>query len=103
MNRNEALKLLGLDNAATALTPEIVQTAFRCAMVAHHPDTRADQIDLNEHRVLDVTVYQEARKVLLDNLSSADLCCKLCGGLGKVPSKMGYRACVACKGTGDRQ
>lgn len=95
MNRNEALSLLGLDKAAVTLTPEIVQTAFRRAMVQHHPDTGG--------HATNIAVYQAARKVLMDNLTDADSACKLCKGAAMVRGTMGYRACVACNGTGVRR
>ncbi len=95
MNRNEALKLLSLDNAVVTLTPEIVQTAFRRAMVEHHPDTGG--------AATNVGVYQEARKVLLDTLNDADSACKLCQGVKMVRGKFGWRNCTACHGTGVRQ
>lgn len=103
MIRAEALSILKLDNCKTALTAEIVHQAFRRAMIAHHPDTRASQIGLSEYRTLDVGVYQQARKLLLTTLSDDDSACNLCKGLGMVPHKFGNRACVACHGMGVRQ
>lgn len=95
MKRDEALKLLGLEKCVTTLTPEIVQTAFRRAVVENHPDKGGEATNIG--------VYQTAKKVLLDNLVDADSTCKLCGGLGTVRGTMGHRACVACSGTGVRR
>lgn len=99
MKRELALQLLCLDKAKTTLTPEIVMEAFRARVKLAHPDT-APGACLERPLVQDLLC---AKKILLAQLTDADSACKLCSGVGMVRGTVGYRACVACKGTGVRQ
>lgn len=102
MNRVEALKILGLDKALPDLTSDMVLEAFRSRVKLVHPDTAESA---GESNVTHLSVQQltEAKKVLLESLQGTDLYCRLCRGRGMVPSHMGCRKCVACKGTGERR
>jgi hypothetical protein len=113
MKQSEARKVLGLDSAVAALTPEIVTEAFRARCKECHPDTVAQAMDnMKAKQAADtdspVTVWTmdkltTARKTLMDALSGADFACKLCGGSGKVRGRMGLVVCGPCKGTGDKR
>lgn len=107
--RDLALRALGLNKAVVPLTAEIVHEAFRAAVKASHPDLeirRADpearkHIDLRDSPVVDMDALTKAKEFLLRNLGDeADSACKLCSGRGSLPSGMGWRQCVACKGAG---
>ena len=100
MNRNEALNLLDLQHAVTPLTADIVNAAFKRAIRFGHPDSPDYKADLHIHNM---GVYQDARKLLLEEPKAVDSHCKLCGGAGMVKSTMGWRQCVACNGTGVRR
>lgn len=101
MKQAEARAMLGLDKALADLTEEIVVEAWRGAVKRNHPDTAtaAEQPQI----VWTVDALSIAKKTLLDSISGADFACKLCSGRGKVPAKMGWRTCSACKGTGDKR
>lgn len=95
MTRDEALKLLKLDACAANLTEAIITRAWRGALIANHPDTAAAGVP--------VDYLTTAKKMLLADVSERNITCTLCAGRGKVRHGMGTRACVACKGTGDRR
>lgn len=99
MKRDEALKLLGLESAVPSLTPEIVGAAFRAKVKLVHPDSTGETNVTHQS----IDLLTKARKVLLESLDGTDLCCRLCSGRGSVRSGMGWRKCVACKGTGGRR
>lgn len=108
MRRKEALLLLGLDKAVVTLTPEIINEAFRAAARANHPDGASKPgldpaIDLRDSPQADMAALTSAKKTLLGDVVQRDFTCTLCGGGGKVRHGMGWRACVACKGTGERR
>lgn len=105
MKREEALNLLGLEQAVSNLTPQIVAEAFRARVKQAHPDTASageSRGESNESQT-SVQLLTIARKTLLESLDGTDLCCRLCSGRGIVRSSMGWRKCVACKGTGERR
>lgn len=66
------------------------------AMRAEHPDHGGAGARIE--------LIREARDVLLQRgKREPDIArCVLCAGRGNVRSRFGVRACVACKGTGDR-
>lgn len=94
MTHDEALKLLSLDKAACALTPEIITAAYRRALVAEHPDTGGASDVLPGQ-------LQQARRIVTDALDGVKTPCPQCKGRGKVPGKMGTTPCGACKGSGE--
>lgn len=100
MKHSEARRTLGLENAACALTAEIVVEAWRKALLDVHPDTAPPAGLTGETRTVDQLTT--AKKTLLDGLAGDDLACKLCGGSGKVRAKFGVATCNQCRGTGDR-
>lgn len=106
MNRKDALRVLGLEHSVVPLTPEIVVTAFRNRWKHYHPDAvreaNADSRATDEADEI-MARLPEAKKVLLARLQDEDSACKLCQGRGRLPSGMGWRTCVACKGAGVRQ
>jgi DnaJ-class molecular chaperone len=95
----EAARILDLDPAAPGLTVQIVNTAFRSRVKLAHPDTGGESKE-SKHSVQELTT---AKKLMLESLQGLHLCCKLCQGHGMVKSSMGFRQCVACKGTGERK
>jgi DnaJ-class molecular chaperone len=99
MKPAEALKILGLGSSMADLTPEIVNTAFRQRIKSAHPDTASE----SKPSTMSVQELTTAKKIALESLDGSDLCCKLCQGRGMVRSSMGFRQCVACKGTGERK
>lgn len=98
MKRDEALKLLGLE-PGNPISSDIVQAAFRQRVKLAHPDTAGDSQGV-KYSVQQLTM---AKKMLLESAQGTDLCCRLCAGRGMVRSGMGFRDCVACKGTGERR
>lgn len=100
MTRQKALEVLDLQHAVTPLTADIINAAFKRAIRFGHPDSPDYKADLHIHNM---SVYQEARKKLLEEPNIADSYCKLCNGLGMVRTGGWVGKCSACKGTGDRQ
>lgn len=96
MKRAEALKLLELPDQAAPFTKETVDAAFRAACWKHHPDAQG------QSGVVDLTIYQDARKTLLLELNGQNNACPQCRGRGMVQARVGMRACGACKGSGDK-
>lgn len=92
---DEAKTFLTISGAAT---PQTIRAAFARACRETHPDTAAA-----ERAGITIGVLQHARDVLLDELAVINRACKLCGGVGKVRSTMGWRQCGACAGTGERR
>jgi hypothetical protein len=87
----DALAILGL--VGCELSPEVIATAFRRAVVTAHPDTGGTATDLSP--------LLEAKRVLLNRRNVSDFACKQCSGRGTVPARLGVRPCGACKGTGE--
>lgn len=81
------------------LSPALVRGAFAQAAKDNHPDTGT----LGFSYGYSMKELQHARDVLLDELAVINRACKLCGGMGKVRSTMGWRQCGACAGTGERR
>lgn len=100
MTESEAKELLGLSGAACALTPAIIQRAYRQALVKHHPDTR---IALDDAPVVLPKQLQAAAEILRRVVAGEDRRCKTCSGRGVIQAKMGTTPCAACKGTGDKR
>lgn len=90
-----ARRFLGLHELCTA---EEVQTAYRAAVKANHPDTAAAVTGQL------IAVLQEARDVLLEALKSPGGTppCAQCAGVGKIRGRFGLQTCEGCSGTGDR-
>jgi DnaJ-class molecular chaperone len=98
MTRFTAVSLLGLADAAP-LTAAAIDTAYRQALRACHPDT-------TEHQAAPratMAQLQEARKTLQDVITGQNNACTLCHGGGKVRMRLGTVPCAPCKGTGERQ
>lgn len=85
--------------AEDILTVERVRAAFAQAAKDNHPDTG----NLGVSYGYTMKELQHARDVLLDELAVINRACKLCSGVGKVRSTMGWRQCGACAGTGERR
>lgn len=81
------------------LTPRAIRAAFAEQCHKMHPDTAEHTL---AHTV-PMSELQHARDVLLDELATINRACKLCSGVGKVRSTMGWRQCGACAGTGERR
>lgn len=96
MKLGEAMEVLGLVGSALAeLTDEQVKTAYRVTVKAIHPDVSKRALNPDMDKV------GAARDALLNRRNVDDFACKTCKGTGTVRYRLGTRACVPCKGSGD--
>lgn len=95
MTEAKALELLAIpaETPAFLLRPEMVDGAYRRAIMANHPDTGTLKHSMAE--------LQEAREVLRQAAAGQNNPCRQCNGRGRVPFKVGTAPCGACKGTGE--
>ncbi len=93
MSHVDALALLGLKPTYDVGT---IKAAFAYRCKECHPDTGVAGSTTMEQ-------LQQARDALLENAAALNRACKLCRGVGKIRSTMGWRECSACAGTGDRR